>query len=180
MNTSSDGQREEVLLETARFRVVHLPMPNGRPELSRAVIRHPGAVVILPLLPDHCVCLIRNFRVSIGETLIELPAGTCEPEEPLIETARRELIEETGYTAGTMSHVHSFYASPGILDEQMHLFVAEDLVAGNPERMADEQIENLIVPFGEALEMISNRTIKDGKTIAGLLMYKLSACNEAD
>lgn len=171
MNT--DPQQERLMLETERFRIVHLENPRGRPELSRTVIRHPGAVVIVPLVQNQQICLIRNYRVSIGQTLVELPAGTCEPGEPLDETARRELLEETGFTAQHFEHLHSFYASPGILDEQMHLFVATDLASGSAQRMEDEQIENLIVPLDEAYTMVRQKQIIDGKSIAGLLWYRL-------
>ena len=176
MNSDSQPTRnsaEKTLLTTNRFRVVHLENPDGRPELSRTIVRHPGAVVILPLLNDGQICLINNRRVAIGETLLELPAGTCEAGEPIAKTARRELIEETGYSAKQFEHLHSYYVTPGILDEQMHFFVASDLSAGAANRMQDEQIENVIVPLHAAYQMIADRRIKDAKTIVGLLFYGL-------
>jgi len=164
---------ETTLLTTNRFRVVHLENPDGRSELSRTIVRHPGAVVILPLLDDGQICLINNRRVAVGETLLELPAGTCEPGEPIAETARRELIEETGFSAKQLKHLHSYYVSPGILDEQMHFFVASELSAGTANRMQDELIENVVVPIEAAYQMIADRRIKDAKTIVGLLYHRL-------
>jgi ADP-ribose pyrophosphatase len=115
--------------------------------------------------------LIRNFRVSVQQTLIELPAGTLDPGEDPQTTAQRELAEETGFRAGRWQHLHSFYLSPGILDERMHLFLATDLVAGPPAREPGEEIETLITPWGQALAWIASGEIQDAKTIAGLLFY---------
>lgn len=139
-------------------------------QITRDIIRHPGSVVILPVLNDFRVCLIRNFRVAVDSELIELPAGTLEPPEPPRQCAQRELIEETGYRAGQMELVTSFYPAPGILDEQMHLFVASDLTEGVPAREPGEQIENMVVRFGEAMDMIKRGEIQDAKTIVGLIL----------
>ena len=163
---------EIVLLEARRFRVVRRKQTTRDGcEHDREVILHPGAVTILPLVDDNTVCLIRNFRVAVGETLIELPAGTLEPGEPPLETARRELEEETGYRAGRIELLHEFYMSPGILHERMHLFVASELTAGPTQREAGEEIENLLVPWSEALAMASDGRIRDAKTLAGLWCY---------
>ncbi|MCC9604316.1 NUDIX hydrolase [Blastopirellula sp. JC732] len=154
--------------EGVRFavdRVVH----DGR---QRDIVRHPGAAVILPIVGDDQICLIRNYRVSVEETLIELPAGTLEPNEPPEITAARELTEETGYTAESVELLVKFYPSPGIMDERMFVYVATGLTAGAPEREAGEEIENLVVSLDEAISMIGDGQIKDGKTIAGLLYYE--------
>jgi ADP-ribose pyrophosphatase len=138
----------------------------------REVIRHPGAVVILPLVdPDH-VCLIHNFRIAVGQRLIELPAGTLEPPEVPLAAARRELTEETGYRTDQFRLLHTFYPSPGILDERMFLYLATELTPGSPARQPDEAIENLVVPWQTALAMVDDRTIQDAKTIIGLLYYE--------
>ncbi len=132
---------------------------------------HPGAAVILPLLEPDAICLIRNYRVAVDEELIELPAGTIAPPEDPLETARRELAEETGYTAGSLEKLHEFWVSPGILNERMHFYVARDLTAGPAMPEQGEQIRNLIVPWAEALAMIDRGLIRDAKTIVGLLLY---------
>src|SRR5262245_31545166 len=127
------SQPPEVLLTTSKFRVVRetVTSPGGKTK-AREIIRHPGACVIVPLLDDWRVCLIRNWRIAVGQTLIELPAGTLEPPEPPELTAERELIEETGYRAKKIELLHAFFLSPGILDEKMHLYLATGLTEGDP------------------------------------------------
>ena len=166
---------EELLLKTERFNVVRdsFVTSSGKTK-SREIVRHPGAVVIVPRLADGSVCLIRNFRLSIRRTLIELPAGTLDPQETPQSQAERELIEETGYRAGKMQPLHSFYLSPGILDERMHLFLATELVPGEAHRELGEEIENLVVPWAEAVAMIFRGEIQDAKTIASLLYVHYS------
>lgn len=164
-------QTRRVLLETARFRVVEIEQPSPAGIAKRQVILHPGAVTIIPLVdPDH-VCLIRNERVAVGKTLIELPAGTLEPNEPPAETAARELQEETGYVAARWRELPGFFMSPGILCERMHVFVAEELTLGATAREAGENIENLVVTWDETLAMIDRGEIEDAKTIAALLVW---------
>jgi ADP-ribose pyrophosphatase len=163
----------QTLLTTRRFRVDRVAYPGGDGRLhEREVIRHPGAVTVLPLLADERVCLIRNYRPAIGATLIELPAGTREPNEEPAATAARELAEETGYVSTRIRRLAEFYLSPGILDERMHLFLATHLLPGEPRREAGEQIENLVVPVAEALQMVADGRIQDAKTIIGLLHYE--------
>jgi ADP-ribose pyrophosphatase len=160
----------ELLLQARRFQVVREThrTPDGR-EHVRDIVRHPGAVVILPLVDDEHVCLIRNFRIAVNQTLIELPAGTLEPNEPTVVTAERELIEETGYRCERLEFLHAFYLSPGILDERMHLYRATGLTQGAAQREAGEEIENLVVSLTEAIAMIYRGEIQDAKTIVGLL-----------
>lgn len=160
------------LLTTRRFRVVEVAetLPDGK-VLKRSVIRHPGSVVVVPLVGDRQVCLIRNFRVAVDRVLIELPAGTLEPNEDPQECAARELLEETGYRAQRVRLMHAFYAAPGILDENMRLFVADGLVEEAAAREVGEQIENLVVDWDDALSMIYDGRIEDAKTIVGLLYY---------
>jgi len=157
---------------TSRFSVIEIERrtPDGQVR-NRAVVRHPGAVTIIPMVDEDHVCLIQNFRVSVNQTLIELPAGTLEPPEPPEQAAHRELIEETGYKAGVMRELHGFYLSPGILDERMHLYVATDLVAVGASREPGEEIENLVVSWQEAMQLVESRKIQDAKTISGLLLY---------
>lgn len=164
---------EQPLLSTDRFEVarVQYQLANGE-AFVREVIRHPGSVVILPVLDEDHLCLIRNFRVAVDKTLIELPAGTLDVGEDPDICAARELTEETGYVAGRLERLTSFYAAPGILDEQMHLYAAFQLVEGPPAREKGEIIENQVVRWDEALRLIDNGTINDAKTIVGLLFYR--------
>ncbi|HBJ39047.1 MAG TPA: NUDIX hydrolase [Planctomycetaceae bacterium] len=163
---------EQVLLTCSRFSVHALEISDREGHVrTKEVIRHPGAVVLLPVLADGRVVMIENHRHSIGQTLLELPAGTIESGEPPELTAGRELIEETGYRAGRFEKLHEFYSCPGICDELMHLYLATDLTAGQPDREATEQIENRIVSREEINQMISRGEIRDAKTLVGLYAF---------
>lgn len=165
----SDRANEKVLLRTSRFSVNALELvdANGQP-ISREVIRHPGAVVLLPRLDDGRIVLIENHRHTVGETLLELPAGTIDPGETPEQTATRELTEETGYTAAKLEKLHEFYSCPGICDERMHLYLATELTAGEPDREATEEIENRIVRQDEIAGLIASGAVRDAKTLVGL------------
>lgn len=140
--------------------------------IRRDMIFHSGAVVILPVLDADHVVLLRNHRFVIDDTLWELPAGTIEPNEPLEDCARRELIEETGYTAAKWTSLGYLYASPGVLDEKLHLFVAEGLTAGVAAPEADEDLTPHVLTFDEAIRMCLAGEIKDAKTITALLLWE--------
>ena len=121
------------------------------------------------LVDDERICLIRSRRLTVGETLIEVPAGTREPDEPPLRTAHRELAEETGYRAANLNELVSFYPSPGISNERMWIYVADGLTAGEPKREPNEEIENLVLTWGEALALVERGEIRDGKTLVALL-----------
>ncbi len=154
-----------------RVEVDTLHTPDGK-TIRRDAIRHPGAVVILPILDAEHVVLLRNFRFVIAETLWEVPAGTVEPGEALEVCARRELLEETGYQAKKWRSLGFIYASPGLLDEKLHLFVAEELTPGEARPEPDEQLEPVVVRFDEAIRMCLDGTIRDAKTITSLLLWE--------
>ncbi|QEL18947.1 NUDIX hydrolase [Limnoglobus roseus] len=157
------GRRIQVAVDTSTG-------PNGE-TIRRDVILHPGAVVILPVLDRDHICLLRNHRFVIGETLWEIPAGTLEPNEPLEACARRELMEETGYTADQWEYRGYLYASPGVMNEKLHLFIAQKLTPGTARPEADEELEPKTVTFEEALRMCFSGEIKDAKTITSLLLW---------
>jgi ADP-ribose pyrophosphatase len=157
------GRKIQVVLDTSEG-------PGGE-IIRRDMILHPGAVVILPVIDADHICLLRNFRFVIGETLWELPAGTLEPGEPIERAAERELLEETGYTAKKWRSLGFLYASPGVLDEKLHLFVAQDLTPGAARPEADEQLEPKTVPWSDALRMALDGSIKDAKTITAILLW---------
>lgn len=154
-----------------RVEVNTLTTADGK-TIRRDAIRHPGAVVILPVLDAERVVLLRNFRFVIGETLWEVPAGTVEPPEPLEDCAKRELLEETGYQAAKWRSLGFIYASPGVLDEKLHLFVAENLTPGEARPEPDEQLEPVIVKLDEAIRMCLDGTIRDAKTVTSLLVWE--------
>jgi ADP-ribose pyrophosphatase len=160
------------LLTTERFRVEQVTRKlAGGQTRTRAIVRHPGAVAIIPMVDADHVCLINNYRVSVDRTLLEIPAGTLEGNHSTLDMARRELKEETGYEASSLQQIAWFYLSPGVLDEKMTIFVAQGLTPGKPERELGEEIENRVVPWDDAIGMIFSGEITDAKTIAALLMH---------
>lgn len=166
---SQPSNKNDTLFTSRVFKVVKkfIIGRSGKP-LERHVVIHPGAVVILPILSDGRIVLIRQHRVAVDANLVELPAGTLEPKELPITTARRELIEETGYTANNMTEIMSFFTSPGFIREEMFLFRATDLIAGPTDLEDGEKIETLLVDLNEAMNMIARGEIKDAKTIIGI------------
>ncbi|MDG1899442.1 MAG: NUDIX hydrolase [Phycisphaerales bacterium] len=149
-------------------------------EVARSVIRHPGAVLIVPELDDDRFVLIRNYRVAVGEPIWEFPAGTLEPGEPPIDTAARELSEETGYVAGAIEPLGRFYTSPGFTDELMHVFVARDLKPGVQSLEPHEEIEVRTHGRSDVESMIRDGRLIDGKSIAALLLWRQATSGRED
>jgi nudix-type nucleoside diphosphatase (YffH/AdpP family) len=142
---------------------------DGR-EIKREIVEHRGAVAIVPRLDAETVILIRQYRPAVNETLLEIPAGTCESDEIPDLTANRELEEEIGYRAGRLRRMFSQYLAPGYSSEVLHAYLGEDLQPsrGNPDE--DEEIEIVPVPISEIEGMILDGQIKDAKSIAALLV----------
>ncbi|MFO0808051.1 MAG: NUDIX hydrolase [Gemmataceae bacterium] len=158
------GRKIEVHVDTTE-------LPDGT-TIRRDVILHPGAVVILPLVDDTHVCLLRNHRFILGETLWELPAGTLEPGEHPDSAAVRELAEETGYSAERWTKLGEGFSSPGCISERMHLYIARDLTPGPMRPENDEDLQPHAVPWDQALTWAIDGTICDLKTVAMLLWWE--------
>ena len=154
-----------------RLEVQHLRDDLNGNRVAREVVVHPGAVVVLPVLTDGRILLISNKRFAVGQILIELPAGTLEKNENPMNCAGRELLEETGYLAGRIKLIGSFFTSPGILTEKMYAYAAYDLEQKQAALEEGEEIELMPIALDQAIEMIGNGQITDGKTIATILMY---------
>jgi len=164
----------DTLLKTPKFDVqrrVVTRRDGGRSDYQ--VVVHPGAVVILPLLDDDRVVMIRNYRVAVDSTLLELPAGTLEAGETPETCAARELEEETGYRAAKMERLCTFYTSPGILTERMYAFVARDLTHVGQNLDESEQIKVDVLSMDRIRQMLLGGDVVDGKTIATLGTYLL-------
>lgn len=151
------------------FEMVTVTFPGGR-QLTREIVRHPGAVVIVPILDNGDVVLIWNKRISIGQKLLECPAGTLEKGEEPALCAARELIEETGYEAATIVPLGWFHTTPGLTDEKMHAFAAKGLKEVGQNLEEDEDIEVEVVKAGEALGRIDRGEFSDAKSMLALLL----------
>ena len=163
----------QILLQGKRFRIERVVQTaSDGTEHAREIVRHPGAVAILPILDDGRVCFVENYRVAVQQRLVELPAGTLEPGEIPLDTARRELAEETGYRAGQIRLLATFTMSPGILDEKMFVYLATSLEPGPMALEAGEDIRVQLKTWEEALEMVQDGRIHDAKSVAGLLYYQ--------
>jgi len=166
-------ENEPKVFSGVRFDVhqVFLPGKKGQ-TVKREVVTHPGAVLILPILDQENIVMIQNERFATGKTLWELPAGTLEAQEKPIDTAARELTEETGYSSKNIKPFLSFYTTPGFTNEAMYCFIAKDLFFVGQSLDDNERIIVKIIAFKKALEMIKEGIIIDGKTIAALLYYR--------
>ena len=159
------------------FRIQHdkLIEPDGL-KSERDVIRHNGSVVILAMdtsksKKNPWIVIERQYRHAANQYLWELPAGKLDPGEEALAGAKRELAEETGYSAKKWKPLVTYYASPGFLGESMIVFEAEGLVAGDARPEEDEKIEFRLVKLNEVLKMIDKGAIKDGKTLTSVLLY---------
>ncbi len=152
---------------TVRYDKVRLP--NGH-EATREVVAHPGAVAVVPVTADGDVILVRQYRYPVAQELLEIPAGKLDKGEQPEACAHRELEEETGYRAGRLEHLATFYTGPGFTDEIMHLYLARDLVptAQNPDE--DEFVNIEQYTPAQLKAMMAEKKIIDAKTLVGLLM----------
>ena len=153
---------------------VEVETPEGS-RIERQVVRHPGAVSIVPLLEDQTVAMVRQYRAAVDVALLELPAGTRDvPGEEAIETAHRELREEAGMSASSMTLLSDFYNSPGSSDHHHLVFLAEGLTHGERDAQGEEEehMTTEYVRLSEVPELIASGFIKDAKSIIGLLLTR--------
>ncbi len=151
------------------LRVDTVRLPSGR-ETGREVVVHPGAIALVPLLDDGRVVLVRQWRHAVGQMLLEVPAGTREPNEPPERTAARELTEETGYTAERIIPLGAFFTAPGFCTEEIHIYLAVGLHAGKATPEDDEGITLEHLMLADAPTAIARGDLHDAKSIAALFM----------
>lgn len=176
MSKSKDGDFTEHTVESRtvyRGRLLHVledavRLPDGRPS-AREYVRHPGAVMVVPLTDDGHVLLVRQYRYPLKRHFIEIPAGKMEPGEEPLATARRELREECGVDAELWEHLATVHPCIGYSDERIELYIAQGLrrVAEGPDD--GEFIETLQLPLAEALRWVREGRITEVKSIIGLM-----------
>jgi ADP-ribose pyrophosphatase len=139
---------------------------------EREIVEHPGAVAIVSIDTEGEMAFVRQVREATRGRLLEIPAGTAEPGEEPLTTARRELHEECGLTGGTWSELGGFWTTPGFSREYMHVFLAERVERGDSAPEADEELEIVRYRAADVVSLIPE--IEDAKTLAGLLLYLTS------
>jgi len=133
-------------------------------------IEHPGATAVIPFLDDNRIVLLKQYRHALKKYIWEIPAGTLDPKEEIISCAKRELIEETGYSAAQWHRLGEITPVPGYSDERIHIFLATELQPADQNLDEDEVIQVQAVDFLKALEMMGDGEIQDAKSIAGLFL----------
>ena len=136
---------------------------------TREMVFHPGGVGVICIDSDGCVCLVKQFRKPYDEALLEIPAGKLDKGEDPLECGKRELLEETGYTAKNFISLGKFYPSVGYTNEVLHLFMATELTAGESNPDEEEFVDIERIHLSKLVEMVMSGEIKDGKTIAAVL-----------
>ena len=146
----------------------HVELPNGKSS-TREWIKHPGAVCVIPILPNGNLCLVRQYRYGPRAEFIEIPAGKLVAGEDPLVCAKRELEEEIGYSAGKLTFVTNIHPAIGFSNEKMWMYLAEDLILSKQNLDQDEFLELYPLSLNEAIDLISQGKITDVKTVIGIL-----------
>ncbi len=149
-----------------QLRLHQLTLPDGQ-TIERGIIDHPGSVLLLPLQDDD-VWMLRQYRLALNQTILELPAGTRHPHESWLECAQRELREETGYRAAHFTSLGNIWLAPGISNERMALYLATGLTADPLPGDPDEEITVQRIPLATAVRMALDGQLEDAKSIVAL------------
>jgi ADP-ribose pyrophosphatase len=177
MNTSEDLPpvpavvAQQTLIPGGKYSYQRLSLkgPTGR-TWTRDMVVHPGAVLVVPVLDDGRIVMIRNYRVAVQQWVLELCAGTLDHTgESIASCAGRELEEETGYIAASLTQRGWFYTTPGLTDEKMFVVEARGLTKAQQKLEPDETIQVLIMSRAELADAVANGELLDGKSIAGLV-----------
>jgi ADP-ribose pyrophosphatase len=160
-----------------KLNLERVELPNGA-TAELEIAHHPGGATVVALDAAGRVCLLRQYRHAAGGWIVELPAGKLDNREPPLDCARRELAEEAGMQAGRWDALGSFFSSPGVLTEVIHVYLARDLVPVDAAPELHEVFEASWVPLAEAMEMAVDGRIRDGKTMVGLLWATAALAGE--
>jgi ADP-ribose pyrophosphatase len=153
--------------------IEEVELPNKKVS-KREIVKHPGAVAVIAVTEEGKIVMVEQFRKPLEKTIIEIPAGKLEKGEDPSECAKRELLEETGYSCESMESIGSFYTSPGFADELIHLFFTDSLIQKGEQMTDEDEFVNVIeVSIDEAKEMIKSQKIHDAKTAYGVLYMEL-------
>lgn len=164
---SSEDIFDGVLLHVKRD---YVKLPNGN-RAVREWIKHQGASAVIPVLPNGNIILVRQYRYPIGKVTLEIPAGKLDNinEDPLV-CAKRELSEETGYSANKYTKLHKLATTVGFSNEWIHIYLAEDLIKGQQHTDDDEFINLVEMPLSEAVDLVIKGEIFDAKSVTAILM----------
>ena len=177
MDDYQEGSLKETIDDTQivaegrvfRYEKLSVTLPDGA-HSTRDVVRLSGASVVVPIDQEGYVYLVSQYRAAVKRVTLELPAGGLKPGESPEECAARELVEETGYKAGSFKHLTSILSSPGYSDEVLHIFLATDLEYGVPDLDEGEFVNTLMFPFDEVVDLVVSGDIRDAKTVVGILL----------
>lgn len=161
-----DGKVVKLFVDTVE-------LPDGK-EAIREIVRHPGAVCVIPVTPEGDVIMVKQYRYAFEQIMLEIPAGKLEPGEDPLEAVKRELEEESGVVAGNIEYMGQIFTTVAIFDEKIHAYLATDLVYKNAHPDEDEFLEVEKIPLSTLVDMVMNGEIKDSKTqICILKAHKL-------
>ena len=168
---SAKVNSKAILYEGRVFKLLreNVTLPNGV-TVDLDIIHHPGAAAMVPVSDNNSFILIKQYRHAIGDYIWEIPAGTLDPQETPLECAKRELIEETGFSARSWQKLGEITPVPGYSNERIHVFLAADLVPAEQELDKDEVLDVHEVPLDKAIKLIHEGAIQDSKTISGIYM----------
>ncbi|MGG0716614.1 NUDIX hydrolase [Robertmurraya massiliosenegalensis] len=157
-----------------RVQVDEVELPNGKTS-TREIVKHPGAVAVLPITDDGKIVMVEQYRKPMDKVLVEVPAGKLEKGEEPAYTAERELEEETGYECQSLEWLISFYTSPGFADEVVHVYVAKGLTKKENAASLDEDefVNVLEVTLEEAIELVKEQRVYDAKTAYAIQYLQL-------
>ncbi|WP_053219326.1 NUDIX domain-containing protein [Virgibacillus senegalensis] len=160
--------------KVVNLQVDEVALPDGKTS-KREIVKHPGAVAIIPVTKDNKIVFVEQYRKPLEKSIVEIPAGKLEPGEKPEVTAKRELEEETGYTTNDLTFITSFYTSPGFADEIIHLYMTEDLIPLEEKVAGDEDefVELMELTLEEAEQLVREQRIHDVKTAYAVLYLRL-------